>query len=438
MVAVDYSLWDLRVWMPRSIRAEGTARAGVISVPIAVEMAYEIEDVVTVEDQVPELVSPARWRSWRRSRPRRGRRQWKVDLGGGRRRGRRVRYLVPEDLHWLRTSPHLPAPIWEDDVQFARPSDLDEMKSVLEDLPGPARVATMATFDWGVQRPDLVRYNRVEGLSVGARGAVRFGVLGGAPLAASLTARLGSADLEPRVTLALTRETLARTLTLSAYHDLQQIEPSARAFGIGNSLNAFLFGRDDGDYYQSTGVGLTWTPPSAQRATYRLRGYAERQDSVARETQASLFHWVGWDDGFRLASPAVRRIRPEGAHALAFVGARPAERRGRPGAPAAGRARRLRLLARVAAGARRAPPPARRRLALVAGGGTTFGESTPQRQFLLGGPFSLRGFAPGVLSGPSVLSGRAELLGPMRRFTAPAPSASPSSRMPAGPAGGTT
>jgi hypothetical protein len=304
IVAVDYALWDLRVWMPRSLRAEGTARAGIVTVPVALEVAYELEEVVTVDQNEPELGLAAAVERLSQVAAAEGETEWKVDVGGGRRRGRRVRYVVPEDLAWLRSSPHLPAPIWEDDRQFASPADFEEMKSVLADVPGPARVATMATFDWGMQRPDLIRYNRIEGLSVGARGAVRFGV-GGVPLSASLTARLGSADVEPRLTLAVMRETLERALTLSAYRELQLVEPSARAFGPGNTVGALLFGRDDGDYYQTLGVGLAWTPPSGQRAAYRARVYAERQDSVIRGTHGSVFHWVGWDDGFRESAPAV-------------------------------------------------------------------------------------------------------------------------------------
>jgi hypothetical protein len=415
MIAVDYALWDLRIWMPRSLRAEGVARAGIVSLPMAIEVAYEMEEVVTEDQNEPALGLDAAVARLSEVAAADGQTDWRPDQRTRRRQGRRVRYLMPEDPAWLETSPHLPAPIWEGDAQFVRPAEFEELKAVLADLPAPVQVATMATFDWGSQRPDLLRYNRVEGLSVGARGAVRFDG-GGAPLAASLTARLGSADLHPRATLALTRETLARTLTLSAYHELQQVDPSARAFGIGNSLNALVFGRDDGDYYQSTGLGLAWTPPSSQRATYRARVYAERQDSVERRTHGSLFHWVGWDDGFRDAAPAVPADqlgveltvspwwgqdpqRPGGGVELHLQGER--------GDFEFGRAR---LHARAALPLWRGA-----KLALAAGGGTTFGDAPAQRRWILGGPFSLRGFEPGALAGPSFLSGRAEMMAPLRR-----------------------
>src|SRR5690606_6474676 len=47
LIAVDYSLWDLRVWLPRAMRLEGQLRAGVVRVPAAVDVSYRMESVVT-------------------------------------------------------------------------------------------------------------------------------------------------------------------------------------------------------------------------------------------------------------------------------------------------------------------------------------------------------------------------------------------------------
>src|SRR5688572_16692788 len=96
------------------------------------------------------------------------------------------------------------------------------LRLLAQDAPG---VATMATVDFAWQRPELLRYNRVEGLSVGARGAVRFG-LGGAAVTAALTARLGTADREPRVTVAFERETVSHAIAFSAYRELQTVHPA--------------------------------------------------------------------------------------------------------------------------------------------------------------------------------------------------------------------
>jgi hypothetical protein len=419
LVAVDYALWDFRMWMPRSLRVEGTVRAGILSSPVAGEIAYEIEEVVTAADtgSVAASLGPdaAAERLAALAPPGLG--PLRVSTREGR-RGRRVSYLVPEDVSALQRSPQLPEPIWSEDAAFVRPEEIAELARSLAQVAGPMDVATVANLDWGLQRPDLVRYNRVEGISVGARGSLRFG-LGDAPVSAVLTARLGSADLEPRGALALTHETLGRSLTFSAYRDLQLVEPSTRGLGVGNSLMALLFGRDDGDYYQATGVAIGVTPPVAERAWYRARAYAERQDSAARETNASVMRQLGWDGGFRVGAPGFHADQAGVELTLSpWWGADPM----RPGAGVeiglqAERGdfdfERARLALRASL-----PLLAGSRLALSASGGTSWGSPSPQRLWTLGGPTSLRGFAPGVRIGPTFLSGRGELVVPLSRVPA--------------------
>ena len=418
LVTVDYALWDFRVWMPRSLRIEGTVRAGVFSAPIAGEIAYDIEDVVLDGDSAaaePLGAEAAAARLAANGAPGGG--EWRT-AARTLRRGRRVTYLVPADESALRRSAYLPEPIWSDDATFVSSAEVRELADVLAQLPPPDEVATVWNFDWGTQRTDLVRYNRVEGFSMGARGALRFG-LGGAPLSATLTARLGSADLEPRGSLVLTHETLRRSLALSAYHDLQLVEPASRGLSLGASAMAFLFGRDDGDYFQATGAALTIAPPVAMRPWYRARVYGERQAPAARETNESLARWLDADPGFRPGAPAARADQAGIELALTpWWGLDPA----RPGVGL-----ELGLQAeggdfdfeRARAGLRATVPlVAGSRLALSARGGTTWGSAPPQRLWILGGPASLRGFAPGVLTGPSFASGRAELVVPLTRVAA--------------------
>ena len=95
---------------------------------------------------------------------------------------------------------------------------------------------------WGIQRPDLVRYNRVEALSLGLRAQIRPQTLLG-PVSVTGTARIGLADREPNGRIDLTRETLAQRLTSSLFHELAAIDESARHLGISNSLvAAFVVG----------------------------------------------------------------------------------------------------------------------------------------------------------------------------------------------------
>ena len=50
MIAVDYSLWDFTVWLPRSMRLEGEAAAGILKMPISMDVSYELESVTTTLD----------------------------------------------------------------------------------------------------------------------------------------------------------------------------------------------------------------------------------------------------------------------------------------------------------------------------------------------------------------------------------------------------
>ena len=77
------------------------------------------------------------------------------------------------------------------------------------------------------------------------------------------------ADLEPNVRLDVTRETLRRALTWSAYSELAAVDEDARHLGLGNSLTALLFGRDEGDYYRRAGTSLGWTPPARSAGATR-------------------------------------------------------------------------------------------------------------------------------------------------------------------------
>ncbi len=182
-------------------------------------------------------------------------------------------------------------------------------------------------------------------------------------------------------------------------------------------MTAGVFGRDDGDYFEAGGAALTWTPPSAHRARYRVRVFAERQEPVASATDVSLFHWWGWDDGLRAATLAARAAQA-GLEAMIspWWG-------GDPTRPAGGFELALHGergdfdFARVRVGLRAVVPlPASARLDLSAGAGRTDGAAPPQRRWILGGPTSLRGFAPGIAVGPTFLSGRAELTRPLREL----------------------
>lgn len=420
-VAVDYSMWENGVWLPRSLRAEGTATAGILKAPATVDLSYEIEAVLTESDlaegddgTVEELRFRTRSEALEVLTERLvGDVPYTLEPGWSERRGpygrRRTRYLVPEDPEWLRESPELPPPVWEEKVGFVGGEELDDLLAVLDDLPAPPARGVPRTFRWGLQRPDLVRYNRVEGLSVGARGQLRPPSPWG-PLSMTATARLGVADLEPDLRAEVTHETLFRRVTWSLFHELAAVDERARHLGLGNSVTGLLFGRDDGDYYRRSGAWLTWRPPAAARQAFEVRAYAEHHRAAASETTFALWHVR--DDAWSFR-PNVQA--EEGWEVGALLVARPwwgSDPRGVQGGftlTLQGATGDLEYV-RTAVESRLALPLfGDVRLGLEAGGGTSWGGAPPQRLWHVGGASSLRGYGPRIAVGDSYLRVRGEL-----------------------------
>jgi hypothetical protein len=422
MVAVDYGLWDEKIWLPRSMRAEGVVTAGVLKAPGAVDVSYQIESVVTDSDLKADDATAgsetARHALQRIEKEERAQGEPDYVPAGWSRTGqgpgrRTVRYLVPAHREDLLTNPELPPPVWQDAPGFATEEELKSVFKDMADLPLPPHETTPKTFRWGLQRTDLVRYNRVEGLSVGARGQIRPNRFAGSsvgPLSLTATVRLGTADLTPEARLDVTRERLRSRVTLSVFHELAAVDEDARHLDVGNSLMAAVVGRDDGDYYRRSGAWLEWTPPAAARQTLRVRAYGEYHQPVGTNTDLSLFHigsrsWTfrpnlladeGWEVG------GLVRLDP-------WWGTDPRSPQGGLSllAQAAGgdfEYARASLVGRLAI-----PLPADFRVGLEAGGGTSWGHPPVQRLWLVGGPTTLRGYDPRTLVGTSYLRGRAEL-----------------------------
>lgn len=396
MISIEYSYWRLRHWLPRSMRMEGTARAGILTAPAALDIAYDIHEVFADEDSATsDSTARAIARSWRDEGENR--------MQTRRQRGQRVYIVLPEDETVLASSPDLPPPVWESSPDFITEKDLREMYGGLADLPLPPSAASIGSIDWGFQRGGLVRYNRVEGLSLGVRAETTRG-------AHTLwaTPRLGVADLAPNLELAARRETLRRTLTATVSHGLTAVD--ARSLGLGASMSALLLGRDDGDYYRSTGARLSVSPPSSRPEWYRFSLFAERQRAVERETNWSLPRLFDSSSDFR---PNLQ------ADAADLAGAELILKQWWGSDPRGWQAG-LEFSTEAAAGdfdyaraaltARTAFPIAQKlRGALEAGVGTSEAVLPAQKQFFLGGAHTLRGYAGSALVGPSFARARAEL-----------------------------
>lgn len=400
LVAMEYSLYDMRYWMPRVTRLEGYIRAGVIRTPASYEISYEIDEVVTatpravaVESEVTDSVQAV----WMGS---------DYYMGVRRSNGRSVRMLMPRDSTILLKSPELPPPIWKQSAEFITDKELGDLYERLEKVaPVMPAQPLPPTLVWGSGASDLLRYNRVEALSVGVR------ALYPTPYVAfSVTGRLGLGDLHPNLVVAATRSTQKRTMSLQLRHALAGMDEQNDPFGMGNSASSLLFGRDDGEYYRATGAALTFSPSETSRAHSDLTFFAQHDNAVKRETSITLRK--AWDGDFQFrTNVAAARTELAGA-TLTFRpwwGSDPFRIQvgldgmveGATGGYSFARAR---LTARSAV-----PLGQRYRIGLEAGAGTAEGDVPPQRLWYLGGANTLRGYDGSSLAGTSFARARADI-----------------------------
>ena len=216
--------------------------------------------------------------------------------------------------------------------------------------------------------------------------------------------RIGHADLEPNVDLRLTRGDATRGIALAAYRRLAVVDDWGAPLGLGNSVNALLFGRDEGFYYRAAGIELLGVLGPVE---WRLFG--ERQRTARVETQFSLPHVI---NGLRFRENVIAtRADLAGAslrvpfslgldpQALRLSGALRAE--GATGDLEFARAAADLMMTRTL--------PWRLAGALTMSGGTTTGDVPPQRLWYLGGTHTVRGHSIGTSVGDAYWLGRAEL-----------------------------
>ncbi len=426
MVAVDYSLWNFEVWLLRSMRMEGEVGAGILKMPVSMDLSYRMESVTTQADLVrPETAAQAGLVE----RHFESRAEAMAFIAQLLSEDDGVEYeaaleefedernsfmIVPEVRSMVATSPHLPPPIWEDAAGFPSDDQLEDYVSTLAALPAPRIQGIPWAANWGWARPDLLRYNRVEGPAVGGR----FEASLGGPYTLDASGFFGFADLRPKARLNFERTSVRRRLGLGVYHELTATDPRGRHLGFGNSMYAFLFGRDEGEYFRATGTDFTWRPPVGARESFEFRAYAERQASVATESSFALFRVFNGSWQFRPNIDA-GEVEEGGAELRLspWLGGDPF--RTQLGLDLYAHGARWRTTgesaatnyARASAVLRAAIPLVYPtwRLGLEVGGGTTWGDAPLQRSWFLGGARTLRGYPASATMGSSFARGRVDL-----------------------------
>lgn len=305
-ISVEYGLYQGKFWLPRANSATASAQVGFMRVPLRIDEKFTYEDVngdfslaplpavrtaaqrdsvarvasnrdstkrdsttaggdqsggsVTVtagigsEGRLKTKADTVRADSIARARVVRNHSQCATDSVYTRTETRyegalRIAYSMPCDEKKLANSPALPAAYTADEELFDTKSR-DELLSALDLSLQPSFAPQRPTIRTGA---DLIRYNRVEGLSVGV---LATQVLGAGYTATAL-ARIGHADWHANGELSLARSNGRRTVTGTIYHRLNAANPEwGGALSLGPSLPAFLYARDEGFYYRSFGAEL--------------------------------------------------------------------------------------------------------------------------------------------------------------------------------------
>lgn len=403
-VTIDYGLWSGRWWLPRLIAMDAVATAGsIVQVPMRYELLYD-EYEVSGDTTAPLAPRPPQATAAEDSIARAAchQREESEKISCRCKEGRCQVFTVhiPSDTNALLASTALPPPFGSANDTLISQGEMEALTHGLGDLPQAPWQLHARPPRWG-----LGRYNRIEGLALGAKGQLDLG-----RLTLDGTGRIATTDATLDVEAGVLRESGNAQFRLAGYYRLSAVDPTARSLGIGNSLNALFLGRDDGDYFRATGAELTIKPALTLPQSFAVRLYAERQRRAIKRTDFSIPNVINDLNVFR---PNVTADSADQVGAVvtfrAQRGIDPARTlvstdvtiEGGAGTYDFGRAS-----ATLRVGA---PLGSRVAGALELAGGTSTGRVPIQSYWYLGGPGTLRGYDGAATTGDAFWRARAEL-----------------------------
>lgn len=429
-LTIEYGLLEQRFWLPRTQGAEFWARVSLMRIPIKIEQRYRYESVNAAGSLAPipavvEFDSDSLRDSLRtagldsaavrdsvrrtyvvRDSLRKVAREAECATAGHYTEYRSrvedtqlaVAIEVPCDREKLRNSPELPPSIYDEGEELFGAKERDELLKALDFGLQPAWAPKAPTLEYGLAH---TRFNRVEGLSTGARSELGLGK----GYTAALTGRASLADAQLNGELSLSRSNGRRTITATGYRRLTISSDFGDPFSFGASLNALATAQEEGFYHRAWGGELTGTKPLIGGIEWRL--FAEEQWSASVENHWSLFG--GAHDDRILGNVVADRAKLAGA-SLRWRGGRGLDPAGwRLSGDfrlegAAGDFTYGRGIAEASVSRGLGPVAA----SLTAAVGSTEGELPAQRHFFLGGLYTVRGEEPTAGYGERFWLGRLE------------------------------
>jgi len=315
-VTIDYGLYGGRFWLPRVQAAQGSAQVSFMRVPFKMEESFKYASV-NGTDSIPKIPEAAkslrdslfgdsvRWRDLSREE-RRERAKRIAEADSVRREQRsatrkaqcdstgtythyenryngavRVAVRIPCDSTALANSPDLPASIYEPGEELFGVAERDELLKSLDFSLQPGWAPQKPQLRYGL---NLTRYNRVEGFSTGLSVTQELG----RGYRVGFVPRFSFADAEFNADLFGSRSNGRRVLRVGGYRRLEPSNDWGEPLGFGSSLNALLFGLDEGFYYRTLGGEVTGSNVDGGGFTWRL--FAEQHRDADVETQWSFAH----------------------------------------------------------------------------------------------------------------------------------------------------
>lgn len=143
---------------------------------------------------------------------------------------------------------------------------------------------------------DVMRYNRVQGLSLGAGYQVR--VPGTAFTQVFGTARYGISDERLNLRASVVHDGPGGRWTVSGYRETIGVDPVRRGGEFSNTWRGIFMGRDENDYLLATGGRVSFETSVALGTELLIWAGAERQEMIETRARSVINDWLGGDGIF--------------------------------------------------------------------------------------------------------------------------------------------
>jgi hypothetical protein len=214
---------------------------------------------------------------------------------------------------------------WPDSLSLeSDPAEVRRLREAERDLALlsdalPDSVTGQAAHGFAYERmSDLLRYDRVQGLSFGLGYRVRAPGLQFTNLYG--TVRYGFSDDRVTGRLSLVRDAPGGRLTLSGYRDIADVDPFGSGRTIGNSLNALFAAHDNADWGLAEGGMAGYETSLRAGLDLFLDVRVERQTSVGREAESAVNDFLGGDGLFPPNPPVDEGTFAGGSARVAHTG----------------------------------------------------------------------------------------------------------------------